>query len=125
MAGYCTLTGAVYLTMAPLAWRVLRTVTLGVKSPQKKDRIPNYEAWKHVEQLTLQEASHLWCDVDPALQDTLDSSAWMRALFFAWKKGELNVTYRDGGSVPPTTTRDALKDFAKKHGYNPRFLRDA
>jgi hypothetical protein len=122
MGAFCTLVGAIYLAMTPLALRSLSR-TPSVKLVDKKDRLPNYEAWKHVDILTLAQAARLWCDIDPDLSDTLDTSAWTKALFFAGRKGELKVNYREG--TPMTATRDALKEFAKKNNYDPRFLRDS
>jgi hypothetical protein len=121
MAGYCTLVGAVYLAMAPAVFRLVFNAPIS-KRIEQKNQLPNYEAWKHVGTMTLAQASHLWCDIDPDLPDTLDTSAWLKALAFAWRKGDLIVAHREG--TPAMVTRDALKLFAKKHGYDPRFLRD-
>jgi hypothetical protein len=115
MGGFCTLVGAIYLAMAPLA---IQSLSRGPskKRADQKERLPNYEAWKHVDILTLAQAARLWCDIDPDLSDTLDTSAWTKALFFAARKGELKVTYREG--TPMTATRDSLKEFAKKNNYD-------
>lgn len=136
MAGYCTLVGAVYLAMAPLAYRALAPRQKHQAAPSKDmGRRPNYEAWKHVDVLSLDVVSHLWADVDPNASDTYDTAAWLHALESAVKKGELELVPQtfgrhaaeeermkpDGDTV---VTRDALKRFAKKYNYDPLFLRD-
>ena len=74
MAGYCTVVGAVYLAMAPFAMRALQRNRLGSKQSNKENSLPNYEAWKHVDTISLLQASRLWCDIDPSLNyETLDS----------------------------------------------------
>jgi hypothetical protein len=119
MAGYCTFVGAVYLTMAPAAFRLLaKNPTTGAAH---KDEPPNYEAWKHVDKFTLPTAAHLWCDIDPDAGDTYDTRAWARAFASAVQRGELKTISVSGGIV---VTRAALKDFAKLHKYDKRFLRD-
>jgi hypothetical protein len=84
MAGYCTLVGAVYLAMAPLAYRAL------AQSPAnktEKDKItPNYVAWRHLESYEIGHAAKLWCDIDPNSTSTLDTNAWVAAFLAAVKK---------------------------------------
>jgi hypothetical protein len=120
MAGYCTFVGAVCLTLAPIAFRALAKRSIPATS-KKDDDLPNYEAWKHVDRFTINQAAHLWCDIDPNLQDTLDTTAWAIGLSSAVKKGELKYEMLSGSLM---VTREALKAFAKAHGYDPRFLRD-
>jgi hypothetical protein len=63
MAGYCTLVGAVYLAMAPLAYRAL-----GQSPPNRISSakgVPDYKVWSHVRILRLKQAAFLWCDCDP------------------------------------------------------------
>jgi hypothetical protein len=58
MAGYCTMVGMVYLSMAPLAFKVLIAARDSTKTnpaepsapikPAKQLIAPHYEAWKHV-----------------------------------------------------------------------------
>jgi hypothetical protein len=120
MAGYCTFVGAVYLMMAPAVYRLLAKAP--VSAPAKKPEPPNYEAWRHVDKFLLKTAAHLWCDVDPLANDTYDTFAWAKAFESAASRGELKAT---GSGMPNLTiTREALKEFAKRHGYDPQFLRE-
>jgi hypothetical protein len=119
MAGFCTLVGAVYLAMAPAVYRVLLRTGVPPQSPVAD--APNYEAWRHVDRFTLNQAAHLWCDLDPDRSDTFDTSAWVRAFAAAIRKGQLKSISVSG---PLIVTRDALKDFARLNKYDPRFLRD-
>jgi hypothetical protein len=142
MAGYCTLVGAVYLAIAPLAYRALSrfSVDISVPTAPEPKAQPNYEAWRHVEQLTLRKAAFLWCDREPGISMTKDVVAWLEALTAAVKKGELNFNAKYSGyrheseekkmqKINPVsdtvTTRAYLKVFAAMHGYDPIFLRDA
>jgi hypothetical protein len=134
MVGYCTLVGAVYLAMAPLAYRAF------TQSPankiEKKKIAPNYIAWRHLESYPIIEAAKLWCDIDPNTTGTPDTAAWMQAFMAAVKKGSLALEYyssdygrQDREKHNPTSdskiTRDSLKAFARAGGYDPIFLRDS
>jgi hypothetical protein len=57
MVGYCTFVGAVYLAMAPLAYRALAQSP--VLKTEKKKTIPNYVAWRHLESYEIRDASKL------------------------------------------------------------------
>lgn len=133
MAGYCTLVGAVYLAMAPLAYRAL------AQSPankiEKKRIIPNYVAWRHLESYQIIDASKLWCDIDPNATSTPDTSAWVQAFIAAVKRGDLALEYYSSSydrqareKHNPTSdskiTRASLQAFAKATGHDPIFLRD-
>jgi hypothetical protein len=119
MAAYCTFVGMVYLAIAPAAFRIL-TRTPTTQAALQDDR-PNYEAWKHVDVFTIQQAAHLWCDLDPNRPGTLDTAAWQRALGAAIQKGELKSKLSGGVTI---ITRESLKEFGKKHRYDRKFLRD-
>jgi hypothetical protein len=102
---------------------------------------PDYGAWRHVDKLTLREAAFLWCDLPPEGSMTSNVRAWYEALASAVRKGELNFEYRPSGRMmdrdadfdyqkdnPDLNTkveRTALQSWAKKHNYNPKFLKDA
>src|SRR5579871_5010757 len=75
MAGYCTFVGAVYLAIAPLAYRALSEVPRRTQVA-KKPPTPNYSAWRHLEAYELQDAAKLWAEIDPNSGSTYDSSAW-------------------------------------------------
>jgi hypothetical protein len=135
MAGYCTFVGAVFLTMAPMAYRAL------ANAPRQKgirQSTPNYDEWRQVEILTLLEAAYLWCGYDP--HSKFDSPAIKTRLTIfldAVRRGQLNLAAVGGAdeydmrgwlSNPEgwnSTTRTMLKDFAKNRGDDPLFLRDA
>lgn len=121
MLGYCTFVSVIYLMMAPAAFRALAKGRLSDQAPPPQAPRVNYEAWSHVDRYTLNQAAHLWCDIDPNSTDTPDSDAWISAFAAALRKGELKY---DTSSETLAVTRVALKDFAKRHGYDPRFLRD-
>jgi DNA-binding transcriptional LysR family regulator len=133
MVGYCTLVGAVYLAMAPLAYRALAQSPANSPQP-KKPKPPNYAAVRLMHQYTLSEASRLWCDIDQSASPTMESNSWEQALAAAIQRGDL-------GFIPKYTAqphlekrkpewstiipRSALQEFAAKIGQHPRFLRDA
>jgi hypothetical protein len=101
---------------------------------------PNYDAWRHVHELKIRKAACLWCDSEPRMTLTPKATAWCDALVAAVKKGELDFVpdYPDRGDRDKQRTnqqndawsetivsRDHLRAFAKAHGYDPIFLRDA
>jgi len=111
------------------------------KSAAPQQPPPNYEAWRHVDRLTLREAAYLWCDLSPEGSMPSNVRAWYEALASAVRKGELNLEYRPSGrmmgrdadfdyqkdnpDLNTTVKRTALQAWAKKHNYDPKFLRDA
>jgi hypothetical protein len=133
MAGYCTLVGAVYLGIAPLAYRVLIAPTGGARL-SKAPQPPNYQAARLLKDYTLGEASHMWCDVDPIANDTYDTSIWFKVLKAKAQEKILVIvppedkSRRVTDALYPTlgtrVTRESLQAFAKSVGEVPRFLRD-
>jgi hypothetical protein len=128
MAGFCTLVGAIYLTIAPAAFRAL---TIPKVPNSRESEAPNYEAWRQVKVLTLLEASKLWAGVDPGSSTgTYDSHAWYRVLSDAIFSGDLkyipkstgNVTERYAPSPDTKIAREALGQCAAKCGQIPKFL---
>jgi hypothetical protein len=101
----------------------------------------DYAAIRHIDRLTLREAAFFWCDLLVGRQSMPSNvSTWYSALQSAVRKGELDFVpeysgYRDPErerehqkSRPHLNTvvkRTALQAFAKRHGYDPKFLRDA
>lgn len=139
MVGYCTLVGAVYLAMAPLAYRALAQSpanTRSVKSP-KRPEPPNYPAVRLMHQYSLQAAGKLWADVDQNAQSTYDSESWFQVLKGAIQRGELlfesaaprnrDVVVREQANPGYSTivTRKNLQKFAVSINQDPTFLRDA
>jgi hypothetical protein len=136
MVGYCTLVGAVYLAMAPLAYRALAQSPANAPNDENKKVVPNYAAWRHLETYEIRHAAKLWCGVDPAQESTLDTNAWTHAFIAAVKKGDLKLDYNSSDrtmqaheELNPLSdakiTRASLQSFAKTKGYDPIFLRDA
>jgi hypothetical protein len=118
MAAYCTFVGAIYLTFVPAVFRTLGNVQ--TRSTYQTEP-PDYEAWKHIDSYTLNQAAHLWCDIDPDANDTYDTSAWIKVFAAKLRKGELA---RDKSATMLMITRESLKAFAKKNNYSKRFLKD-
>lgn len=101
----------------------------------------DYAAIRLIDRLTLREAAFYWCDL-PVGRGMMPSNVatWSSALQSAVTKGELDFEpeysgYRDREreyehqkSRPHLHTvvkRTALQKFTKRHGYDPKFLRDA
>jgi hypothetical protein len=77
MVGYCTLVGAVYLAMAPLAYRALAQSPSNQTASHSKTA-PDYKAWSLVKVLSLGDAAYLWCDRDPHVTaDAPEVETWM------------------------------------------------
>lgn len=129
MAGYCTLVGAVYLVMAPMAFRALINVP---RATPLRRHGPNYRAWGHLEKLTLRQAAFLWSELDPnGDQASADVMVWLDVLFDAVRRGDLKLDetnkkmplWRNFPINETFTTRLYLREFAKMRGENPKFLR--
>jgi hypothetical protein len=139
MVGYCTLVGVVYLSMAPMAFKVL-SAALQLKDDTDTNQgiltRPHYEAWKHVEKFTLSEAAYLWNDLEPHAKGnyTTEVKAWIKAFCAAIRKGELKfiakkpnrpdlIRYEKADPGNDTeVNRNDLYDFAVKNNYIPKFL---
>lgn len=139
MAGYCTLVAAVYLGLAPAAYRAVyaaRPSHSPSSSPIRKYPNPDYSIWRHVETLTIDQAACLWCEHDPE-EPPPDTkiTAWRMAFQDAIRRGELAMSPRTGQSKndfdyerrePPDyarVTRTNLRAWATMKGYDPEFLR--
>jgi hypothetical protein len=135
MAAFCTFTGAVYLALAPMAYRALQLVK---KSPARAR--PDPEIWRHLPNLQLFEAACLLTDIDPDYQiadNPGDANGWFRALSEAIKTKEIsrvespldNRTHSLPGGYDPhrgtVITREALQKFAAKRGLRRAFLTDS
>jgi hypothetical protein len=135
MAGYCTLVGAVYLAMAPLAYRVLRQTPFVTKPGE--DNRPNYAAVRLQHQYSLGPASRLWVDLDPRAFATYDSQAWYETFVSAIQQGKLKfqpkfarysdkIAYeKQHPDLNTTVTREEFKRYAASIGEDPAFLRDS
>jgi len=137
MAGYCTLVGAVYLAMAPVAFRALRQ-TVSSRPAQKTVAAPkiNYTAIRLQHQYTLLAASQLCVGLSPTSSTTNhDSNSWCETFSSAVQQGKLRfeprwtesdmIKYeRANPSVETIVRRDELKRYAASIGQDPIFLRD-
>jgi hypothetical protein len=137
MAGSRTVVGAVYLAMAPLAYRALAQSPANRSSPHFEKIKPDYKVWSHVKILGLQEAAFLWCDSDPNSEiRTPDIEMWLTVFKDAIKARELGVAFselddsvdRKYAALSPSddtkVSRESLKQFARSKNYDPVFLRD-
>jgi hypothetical protein len=101
---------------------------------------PDYTAVRHIDRLTLREAAFYWCDLPPGRSMPSSVRDWYNALASAVSKGELNFEPKYSGymrrederdvqkrnpQLDTIVTRKALQAFAKRHGHDPKFLRDA
>lgn len=126
MVGYCTVASSAGVCMAPLVIRSLAAKKTAAVAPK---RGPNYAAWEVVSNLSVSDASRLWCDIEPGCPASQESIAWGTAMLDAIKRGELPVSSKDGPSQGPGSpnwhtkiAREALKSWAQGLGHSPRFL---
>ena len=99
---------------------------------------PDYEAWRHVDRLTLREAAFLWCDLSPGPSMPPNVHAWFNAFSSAIQRGELPFEHQPRARVHAETERQsekrnptlstvvartALQRFAKANDHHPKFLR--
>lgn len=116
--------------------RVLQDIIVRYQSQPS----PPYDAWRHIEQMTLHYAAFYLCGMIPRSPMPMRVIQWREALEAAVRKGdlefepsytqsatkELQYEYQKKNANARTkVTRDQLKTFAKKFGYDPPFLRDA
>jgi len=137
MAGYCTLVGAIYLAMAPLAYRALaHSMPAGVPVPLVKTP-PDYRTWSYIQFITVSQAAYLWSGQDPnSPSEAPEINMWAQVMKDAIKRKELRVTLGDWADesdrkwavLTPkdetTILRRDLKTFAKSKGWEPDFLKD-
>jgi hypothetical protein len=140
MAGFCTLVAAIYLAMAPMAYRALRQMP--TINPARNDS-PNYAAVRLQHEYTLAAASQLWVDRDPNASATYDSQAWYKTFVSAIQRGKLKFKPKkaDPSDHPSsyerriayeqqypdrktTVTREEFKRYAASINQAPAFLRD-
>ena len=61
---------------------------------------PDYEAWRHVDRLTLREAAFLWCDLSPGPSMPPNVQAWFNALSSAIQRGGEKTRWCSNRSAP-------------------------
>jgi len=127
MVGYCTVASSACLGTALVAVQG----AAAKKNSTVAKRGPNYAAWKVVGNLSVSDASRLWCDIEPGCPASQESIAWGTAMLDAIKRGELPASATgsasQGQSNPNWHTkiaRDALKSWAQGLGHSPRFLQN-
>jgi hypothetical protein len=130
MGAFCTLVGAVYLTMSPLAYQALKQV------PPKKhhdDQTPNLAAVRLQHRYTLGPASRLWVNLDPNANATYSSSAWYETFKSAIQQGKLRFEpqhddlggdryEKENPGWDTVVTRKEFKRYATSIGQDPPFL---
>ena len=125
MVGYCTVASSACVGTALLAVQG----AAAKKSSIVTKRGPNYAAWKVVSNLSVSDASRLWCDIEPGSPASQESIAWGIAMLDAIKRGELPANAKEdvSQSNPNWHTkiaRGALKSWAQGLGHSPRFLQN-
>ena len=101
----------------------------------------NFEKWRHVPKMDIQTAAQLWTGEQPGMGMFGEVKETYAMLCGGVQNGELeididpttdprmrNAVLQQRRDNPPPgliVTRHALKTFAKLHGYDPEFLRDA
>jgi hypothetical protein len=131
MAALCVFTAAVYLAMAPMAFRVLqRAQEVPIRTR------PDPEIWRHLKEMRLFEAACLLADIEPDLPTVSrpgDAYAWYRALCNAVNTKEMTgiSTPFDGHHInngvyhayeETVISRDVLKRFADERQVRRAFL---
>jgi len=134
MAGFCTLAATICLTLVPSAYRVLAKAPAAIA--ESKPPEPNYNAVRLRDEFSIEEASCLWCDLDPNTgASTLDTAEWRKVLLEAVKKGKLELIPESFGRGAiemerrqanryTRVSRAELKKFAASIKEDPKFLRD-
>ncbi len=132
MAGFCAFVAAIYFAMAPAAYRFISSAP-NARAIRPDPPEPNYSVWTHVEIITLEKAARLWSEYDPNYMPYGHAAAkvnmWKTVLSDAVRRGELRVASSDETDQKypnddTETTRSALRAFAQRKGFAPRFLRD-
>ena len=116
-----------------------RTTELEAALAEYQKPPPDYEAWRHVDRLTLREAAFLWCDLSPGPSMPPNVHAWFNAFSSAIQRGELPFEHQPRAHVHAETERQlekrnptlstvvmraALQRFAKANDHYPIFLRN-
>lgn len=107
-----------------------------------RERPPaNFDKWRHVPKMDLTTAAQLWTGEQPGMGMFGDVKETYAMLSGGIQSGELEIEAdpttdprmrnavlqrrRENPAPDMSVTRVALKAFAKLHGYDPEFLRDA
>jgi hypothetical protein len=135
MGGVCMLAGSVFLALVPAILRRLR-IPAQSGGPPQSNAMPDYDVWRHIENLTLTNAASLWCELDPNVNHSdsgrIKHQARLNLMRDAVKQRDLALqpgTFSEHDKRWPTeyayTTRTALQAWAQKKGFSlPPFLKN-
>jgi len=131
MAAFCTFTGAVYLSLAPMAYLAL------IRARDAPPRMrPDPEVWRHLSQFQIFEAGCLLADMEPSTSlanEPGSSNGFCRALCIEVNNGNMqriNMHYDDLNivrgryiaDIETVISREELKKFAVSRGLKRAFL---
>jgi hypothetical protein len=85
--GFLQTTASLYADLGNTSRTTISELEAALAQYQKP--APDYEAWRHVDRLTLREAAFLWCDLSPGPSMPPNVQAWFNALSSAIQRGEL------------------------------------
>jgi hypothetical protein len=85
--GFLQTTASLYADLGNTSRTTISELEAALAQYQKP--APDYEAWLHVDRLTLREAAFLWCDLSPGPSMPPNVQAWFNALSSAIQRGEL------------------------------------
>jgi hypothetical protein len=138
MVAYCTIVAAIWSALAPFVFRAFvqkNSIAL------TNDPTPNYALWRNRQSIYLGEAACLFADLIPSAQNKTRANVreYLGSLVDAARSGEMKFIFLDPDSARSNTkadyerqiaddntrvTLDALRGFARKRLYTPKFLRD-
>jgi hypothetical protein len=136
--GFLQTTASLYADLGNTSRTTISELEAALAQYQKP--APDYEAWRHVDRLTLREAAFLWCDLSPGPSMPPNVQAWFNALSSAILRGELPFEHqprafghteterhleKNGPTLITVVMRTALQRFARANNHHPIFLRDA
>ena len=136
--GFLQTTASLYADLGNTSRTTISELEAALAQYQKP--APDYEAWRHVDRLTLREAAFLWCDLSPGPSMPPNVQAWFNALSSAIQRGELPFEHqprafghteterqlkKKGHTLITVVMRTALQRFARANNHHPIFLRDA
>jgi len=134
--GFLQTTASLYADLGNTSRTTISELEAALAQYQKP--APDYEAWRHVDRLTLREAAFLWCDLSPGPSMPPNVQAWLNALSAAIQRGELPFEHqphafghterqleKKGPTLITVVMRTALQRFARANNHHPIFLRDA
>jgi hypothetical protein len=136
--GFLQTTASLYADLSNTSRTTISELEAALAHYQKP--APDYDAWRHVDRLTLREAAFLWCDLSPGPSMPPNVQAWFNALGSAIQRGELPFEHqprafghteterqleKKGPMLNTVVMRTALQRFARANNHHPIFLRDA